>query len=384
MSGIADWTVEIRDATRKRVGMLGMQDMTGLTLTVDAVDTGSWSLDLPASSQAAPLLTTPGAGIIVTMPDGTRFTGPATSCEWTAGPGETLGDHWTISGAGDGILMSRAPILPDPSKGIGEQTRDKATWAGDRGALLCRALSCLKALTPTPALPAEGTVTDGDTATLTADWQTVLEGVQSLAMRRYAVQITQDATGTGLTASVSRARDLTHAVVYDTGMGGLKSFNARRKAPAHTRAIYKWTHDNNTSTWLPTSVDALTALEDTWGRRISVLDLQGEYKTTEDAQKAADGLARADASSVLSDMASASGTITDGTLLDGVHAGDMVSVSDGFGGLMTATVTSITTGFTDGVIQSATLGDWTAAGSRLAYAERLRMYDRRLSRLERK
>lgn len=383
MSSVEDWTVEIRDANRTRVGMLGIQDMTGLTFTVDAVDTGSWSISLPASSQAAPLLTAPGAGIIVTMPDGTRFSGPVTSCEWASGPGEDLGDHWTITGASDGILMSRTPLLPDPSKPIGEQTQEKATWTGDRAMLLCRALSCLGTLTPDLTLPAEGSVKDGDSATLTVDWQTVLEGVQSLAMRKYAVAVTQDATGTGLTAGVTRARDMTHTAVYDTDMGGLQSFHTRSKTPAHTRAIYKWTHDDTTS-WLPTAVDPLTALEATYGMRISVMDIQGDYASLDEAKTAAAGMAKADASSVLSDMTAASGTITDGTLLDGVHAGDIVSVSDGTGGIMSAQITSITTGFTDGVVQSATLGDWTAVDSRLAYADRLRMYDRRISRLERK
>jgi hypothetical protein len=76
--------VEIRDASLARVGLLGGQDLSELVITPTHNDVGTWSLSLPITVGGVPhegalLLAADGAGIIVTLPDGSVFSGPVES-----------------------------------------------------------------------------------------------------------------------------------------------------------------------------------------------------------------------------------------------------------------------------------------------------------------
>lgn len=374
----ADYACEIRDRTLTRVGALGVQDMTGLTFTDEAYDAGSWSLKLPASSDAASLLSQPGAGIVVTQPDGRVFSGPVTQAEWDAGSDDELGEHWTFTGASDAILLGRCVTLPDPSQDIAKQTVEKTTWTGARDSLMLKALRSLQwqgwgsVTLPT----VKGT---GSAATLTADWQTVLESLQSLANRQWRFAVTD--TGGRLAASIGQGSDLSGSLMLDTQTGSLKSLTAASKAPACTRVIVKTTSTGtgtggaSTTSWQTIIPDRGKTLEQTWGAVTKVVQLEdGETAASRATQEVAQAW---------SDMTSASGSVASDAIIGGATPGDTVGVMAA-GEWTTGVVTSISTGFTDGVVQTASLGDWTASDSRLIMARRIKAQNDRISRIERR
>lgn len=401
-----DYTVEIRDSKLRRVGMLGVQDLTGFQFTEDAQDVGAWSLNIPAGTRVADLLVQPGAGIIVTPPDGRVFSGPCTSVKWVSGTDGELGDHWELTGCSDAVVLSRVPCLPEPDKAPGEQQYSEYVWEGKRDDLMVRAMGCLSVWYGSAYTESTGIVVSlpksdgvGTRATITVNWQSVLEACQALATRDWRFWAAQDSTGSGVTLHLERGADLSHSVFYDTTYGGLSGFQTTRNAPAHTRVIYKWSEksdstgkesDSTTSGEtlhyiVPSNVAELQNMESDYGPHILVTDLSGDnIKTLADAKAMAEQLSAQDSAQTMLAMNAAQGSIADDSLLEGVHAGDKVGVSDGTGDYMTAVISSVSTGFSDGVVHSATLGDWTESDSRLALARRIQQQQRQIDALLRR
>ncbi len=371
----ADYSVELRDRTLTRVGALGVQDLTGLSFTAEAYDVGSWSLKLPASSPACAVLSQPGAGIVITQPDGTVFSGPVTQAEWVAGSDEELGEHWEYTGASDAIILSRCVTLPDPSQAVSKQTAEKTMWSGKRDTLMLQALKSLASQGwESVTLPSvKGT---GSSATLTADWQTVLESMQSLSNREWTFGIHD--TGGKLAASIGHGGDLSGSIMLDTETGSLKSLTASSKAPACTRVIVKATSTSgstSTSSWQTIIPDRGAELEKTWGPVTKVVTLEdGETAATRAAQEVAQAF---------SSISSASGSLASDAIIGGAKPGDTVGVMAA-GEWTTGIVTSVTTGFADGIVQTAALGDWSASDSRVIIARRIHAQGERLNRLERR
>lgn len=66
---LADITVEVRDVSLKRLGMIDPEDITDLKLIKRFNNIGSWSMSLPVEHPAAVDLQQPGAGLLVTGPN---------------------------------------------------------------------------------------------------------------------------------------------------------------------------------------------------------------------------------------------------------------------------------------------------------------------------
>lgn len=372
MSSVQDYCVEIRDKDLHRVGILGTQDMTGFTMTREAYDAGSWSLDVPASSPVCALLSAPGAGIIVTGP-GFVASGPVVTREWSDGTGDALGEKWTYTGTMDTGILSRCLAMPDPTTAVDAQP-ESAVWTGPRGSLITgRAYALLAAQGYAVTVEDRGGYDTTDTCTITADWQTLLEAVQSIAAKRVPFGVTQ--SGGGLVAWIGGARDLTRSVALTTESGVMQSLRTSGSAPSCTRVIVKQTADTVT-TYTLVVPERGAELEETWGARTIVHDLSdGETPEAAAAQEVADAY---------TSMDSASGSLASDALIDGIQPGDLVTVIDGMGLAVADTVTSVTTGFADGVVQTATIGDWGAADSRQILVTRVAEQQRRISRLEHK
>jgi hypothetical protein len=280
---------------------------------------------------------------------------------------EELGEHWEYTGCSDLIMASRTLTRPDPSKADGSQP-ETAAWAGARETLLLTAFGCIGGIT-VPATQSRGTH-----ATMTADWQTVLESLQSLCNREFAVDIVQQSDG-ALAVACNPIRDMSRTVGFTTDNGALKTLDVSTAPPTCTRCIVK-SGGGDTARYTPVNPAAGAALEPIWGIHETLIDLQDGQTTQQAASDAVSG--------AISAMTDASGTLADDTALDGVKPGDLVGVRDGPDTWITTNISSITTGFTDGVIQTATLGDMTALQSRLSQQHSILDARRRIARLERR
>jgi hypothetical protein len=126
-----EFTVEVRDATLARVGLILPED---LNLTVNEVfnNVGSWTLVLANAHPMVPALRTPGAGILVTRVDSgdVLFSGPVVSPSLevsAAAPDGTV----TISGVSDSVILADRLAYPSPTvEDATAQTADNDTRTG--------------------------------------------------------------------------------------------------------------------------------------------------------------------------------------------------------------------------------------------------------------
>lgn len=109
----SDITVEVRDKTLARVGMIRPEELS-LTVQDDFRNVGAWTLTLPAEHRLAGALSTPGYGIVITGPDGTElFSGPMvtpTSSEQSSDPLGTI----TFNGVSDSVVLADMLAFPEP------------------------------------------------------------------------------------------------------------------------------------------------------------------------------------------------------------------------------------------------------------------------------
>jgi hypothetical protein len=112
---IKDLTVEVRNSALERVAQITEEDLVGFTVALRFNNVGSWKATLPANSFAAEALRQPGAGVIVTGPEGVIFTGPTTSAKKVQTTDDPTGT-WEIEGVDDSILLLERLAYPDPTE----------------------------------------------------------------------------------------------------------------------------------------------------------------------------------------------------------------------------------------------------------------------------
>jgi hypothetical protein len=112
---VGDLTVEVRNSSLERVAQITEEDLVGFTVVLRFNNVGSWKAVLPAESIAAELLRQPGAGVIVTGPEGVIFTGPTTSAKKVQ-TSEDPDGVWEIEGVDDSILLLERLAYPDPTE----------------------------------------------------------------------------------------------------------------------------------------------------------------------------------------------------------------------------------------------------------------------------
>jgi hypothetical protein len=112
---VVDLTVEVRNSSLERVAQITEQELVGFTVVLRFNNVGSWKAVLPSGSFAASQLRQPGAGIIVTGPNGVIFTGPTTAAKKVQTSDDPEGT-WEIEGVDDSVLLLERLAYPDPSQ----------------------------------------------------------------------------------------------------------------------------------------------------------------------------------------------------------------------------------------------------------------------------
>ncbi|CAB4152382.1 Siphovirus Gp37-like protein [uncultured Caudovirales phage] len=109
-----DLTVEVRDSALNRLGQILPVDLVGFEAVLRFNNVGNWKLSIPANHALADALSSPGAGILVTAPDGVLISGPMTSTtiERTSdNPSGVL----LVEGTDDSIVLGYRLAYPTPT-----------------------------------------------------------------------------------------------------------------------------------------------------------------------------------------------------------------------------------------------------------------------------
>lgn len=113
---LTDLTVTVRDKALAIQGMIRPEDLD-LEASIEHNNVGSWQLKLAAEHPLAPILRTPGSGVVVQGRADVMFSGPTTTPE-TAITVDDPGGTVTITGVTDTVILADALAYADPTRDI--------------------------------------------------------------------------------------------------------------------------------------------------------------------------------------------------------------------------------------------------------------------------
>lgn len=111
---IQDITVEVRNASLARIGVILPQDLVGFKAVMRFNNVGSWELTLPDDHVVGQTLRQPGSGIVVNGPNGILISGPMTSATKKQSNDDPVGT-WTIQGVDDTVILGERLAYPTPT-----------------------------------------------------------------------------------------------------------------------------------------------------------------------------------------------------------------------------------------------------------------------------
>lgn len=357
---VSDLTVEVRNSSLARVGMLTEQDLVGFTAVLRFNQVGSWKVILPVGNPLAEALKQPGAGLIVTSPSGVIMSGPTTAVITSQSIDDVSGTY-TISGVDDSILLGERLAYPTPSTAdVTAQTSAYDVRTGVAETVMKAYIDAnigpsAPAVRKVSGMTVQATAGLGSSVTAQARFQTLQELLTGLAdVTNLGFTIEQ--VGAVLQFQVYAPTDRSAYVRLDLDNGRLTKSEYSYSTPKVTRAIVGGTGDLTARTFLErTSSDSL-ASETAWGRRIEVFNDQRSTAEAAKLQQYGDELLSTDGKTLVSVSISPT---DDQSMLFGVdwNLGDKVTCVVGTAELI-AVVTEI--GIlvtTDGVRIGATVGE---------------------------
>jgi len=269
---LTDLVVEVRDGNLNRVGQLVPQDLVGATFVSRKNNVGSWSVRLPNGLPMADALRSPGAGIIVTDPNGVLISGPTLSAILEQTTDNPDGD-WVIEGADDSIILAERLAYPTPSVAdvtAQTQAHDIRTGAAETVMKSYVEDNISAAAGTTRAIPnllIEADGGRGQAVTGTARFVSLQELLYGLAQTG-EVGYTVEQNGNDLEFQVYEPVDRSANVRMDIENGKLTKTEYSYLAPKTTRAIVAGAGEAEDRIFYEgTTVDSIAA-ESTWARRI--------------------------------------------------------------------------------------------------------------------
>lgn len=283
---IEDLTVEVRDATNTRVGLLTPADLAKAKFISKFNNVGTWSVELPYGHVLADALRTPGAGIIVTGPDGVLLSGPMVQSQLA----QTIDDPegtWTITGADDSIVLTDRLAYPSPGVAdVAAQTVANDIRTGSAETVLKQYVNYNIGPAATAArkvanLTVETDANRGDAVTGSARFETLQDLFYPLAQTG-GIGYTVEQIGTNLQFQVYVPQNRTSTIRMDLQNGKLSKTDYAYVSPRLTRAIVGGQGESVERIFLEaTSTDSVAA-ETLWNRRIeSFKDSRNTSVTTE-------------------------------------------------------------------------------------------------------
>lgn len=271
---VNDLTVEIRDASLKRVGQLLPADLVGFEAVLRYNDIGSWKCNLPVGHRMAEYLKQAGSGIIISTAEGTLLSGPTVSVVQSQETGDPTGTY-EIAGVDDSVLLKERLAYPTPTTAdVTAQTNayDERTGAAET-VIKAYVTANIGASAPTarkvPGLVVDASAGLGSTVTATARFETLQELIGGLADTAN-LGFTIEQVGTELHFIVFEPTDRSGKIRLDVYNGKLSRSEYTYAQPKVTRAIVGGDGDGAARTFLETTTTDSLAAETAWGRRIEV------------------------------------------------------------------------------------------------------------------
>ena len=283
---ISDLTVEVRDSTLARVGQITPADLVGATFVLRFNAVGSWNLTLRGDSPMATLLRAAGAGLIVTGPSGTIFSGPTTSATLKQTTEDPIG-VWSIGGVDDSAILYDRLAYPNPSvSDVTLQTSEYDIRSGVCSTVLYGYVNDNIGTTASTArkistLTMAADTAIGSTVSYSARFDTLQTVCYKLAWTA-GLGFNVKQIGSGLVFTVFDPADLTASVRLDINNNRLESSDYGYTAPEITRAIVAGSGSGTSRTFVEVTTASSTAAESVWVRRIErFVDNRSTSDTTE-------------------------------------------------------------------------------------------------------
>lgn len=340
-------TVEIRDRTLARVGVLSEQDLTGVSFTLAHNAVGTFSIVLPevidgAAHEGVELLRAEGSGVVITLDDGSVFSGLVESRQSVHSVAKPEGE-WTFTGRSDLRVLADEVAWPDPASLTAPTTANDVRTAA-RETLLHQ----YAAANGTRLGLTDGTDgARGDTITKSPRFDNLLTLLQDIASDQVCFDVVQD--GEKLKFVTWVPADRTIEVQLDYATGALSSMTLKSAAPKFTRAIVLGQDEGTARQVVEVTNDQTTALEAAYGRRVTVVDQRQTDDITEQTQAGTDALTQAMAST------SNEAVPSDDLVLGEARPGDWITLVDG-SDTWAVQLETVPHAFTNGPIVGATVG----------------------------
>lgn len=391
--------VEVRslDLTRKGVIPAKLLNLSG---AVRWCNVGAWSLTLPAGHPLADALRLPGAGVIVTGPDGVLWSGPAEAPDVEYSSSVPAG-LVTVTGVTDDVVLGDALAWPSPAStsltaqaGVNwpaNTARSDGYWVGTGPVeSLMHALVAANIGPSAPAARRGGLASKlvmgtnlgrGPTVTKRVRFQNLGQALAELAAGSgVGFRVVQD--GPTLKFETFATADRSGFVRFTVQNDRLTSQSVAIAAPGVTRPLVAGQGEGAARTLVAPTTPESVAAEAAWGRRIErFIDQRQTDDTTELTQAGLEALAETGFTRV----AVTSVTGDDQSMRWGrdFGLGDTVAVE-----VEGTETTSFITGLAlvagpDGVRTGADLGDTSNVDETRAVASRLSSLEGRASSLER-
>ncbi|QWY81839.1 minor tail protein [Microbacterium phage Honk] len=389
---------QVRDRTLSRVGILTEDDLAGLKLFPARNDVGTWELTLPhlvrdASGRwvrhaMAEELGKPGAGIIVELPGGRRFSGPVLTPSFTESTGDTRGS-WTFAGVSDTIILADRLAFPDPAVADAQASSTSRAYDTRTG----KAETLMHAYVNANIGPGATTTrkdarivmgTDGArgaSRTKSARFPNLLELCQELAVTDGLLfDVVQ--VGDKLAFQTSAPRDLTATVRMDIEGDTLAEAKYAYSGPRATRVIVLGKGEAEERIIRTRTTASAATLASQWGRTIeAVVDARGAEAAIELDAKGDEVLA--DAALPVSSLDVTPSDVNARELGIAWWLGDLVTVNVA-GVPVKAAVTRVRIEVTpDGINAAATVGDAVGFDPNRVTGSRVSAVESRVSSLER-
>ncbi|WJN63035.1 Hub-like baseplate protein [Streptomyces phage phiScoe3] len=382
---LRDLTVEVRDKTLKRVGVIRPEELV-LELEDQFNNVGTWKLTLAVEHPLTTALRTPGSGVIITGPTDVLMSGPTTKNEFAATP-EDPGGSVVFEGISDTCVLSDMLSFPDPTN-VNPTTQTKAH--DDRTGNAETLLHAYVNANIGPSAPAarrkaglimgtnlgRGTImTKSPRFAVLGNLLTDIAVVDGLGFR--VVQ-----RGANLVFETYQITDRTKTIRLDVLNNTLAGQRVAITPPSATHVIVAGQGEQVDRAFRDVTTPESLAAEADWGRRIEVF--QDQRDQSDDTQLDQSGLETL-AKDGFTSVAVQAVPMEDSAMRFGIDwgLGDVVSVVVNNQELSSTVTGMVMQATSDGFKIGVLLGDATGFNVEAAYAQRVQNTENRVSQLER-
>lgn len=287
---VEDLTVEVRDITNTRVGLLTPADLVASKFISKFNNVGSWTVELPYGHALADILRTPGSGIIVTGPDGVLLSGPMVQSQLA----QTIDDPegtWTITGVDDSIILNDRLAYPSPDiDNVATQAVANDIRTGSAETVLKQYVTSnigpdATAVRKIPNLIIEADGNRGNAVTGSARFETLQDLFYPLAQTG-GIGYTVEQVGSNLEFQVYVPQNRTSTIRMDLQNGKLSKTDYAYVSPKLTRTVVGGQGESIERIFYEATNTDSVAAETLWNRRIEAFTDSRNTAVTAELQQA--------------------------------------------------------------------------------------------------